>query len=55
MMLAILIRLYRETNQLSIRQMAKKMDIDHVSLWRFEEGRPVDYKTMKVILRWLLL
>lgn len=53
MNLGKLMHAYRMQHNLTTRQFAKQIGIDHVALWRLENGRNETCKQWPAILRWV--
>lgn len=53
MILAELVKAYRETHKLSIRQMSVRTGVEHTALWRFEQGRFLRVKQFTNLVRWV--
>lgn len=53
MILAELVKAYRESQGMSIRQMSKLTGIEHTALWRFEQGRFLRVKQFTNLVRWV--
>lgn len=52
-MLQQLIKSYRESQNLTLRQLAKQMGIGYVSLHRLEKGRPLNMDAVQAIMAWM--
>lgn len=48
------LRCWRHHEELTTREAAKMLGIDHATLWRFEQGEAVNQATLVTIWRWLL-
>lgn len=44
---------YRQVHRLSVREAAKKIGVSYNALWRFENGKEINTKSLARILRWL--
>lgn len=55
MKLGKLLRSYRLQENMTLRNMAKEIGVDHTSLWRFEQGEAPKHKLFIAILKWALL
>jgi transcriptional regulator with XRE-family HTH domain len=53
MNLGKLMEAYRKQEKLTLRAFAKQTGIDHVTLWRLEQGRHETCKQWPAILRWV--
>ena len=54
MILPQLLKLYRQDHELSLRQAARLIGMDHSALHRFEGGRSLDQKQFARLLTWVL-
>jgi transcriptional regulator with XRE-family HTH domain len=54
MLIAKLLRLYRKDAKLSVRELAKTINVDHTVLYRFEEGSEISGASWVRIVKWLL-
>lgn len=54
MKLGTVIRRYRVTNELSLREVGKEIGIGAATLMRLEQGRDPDGRTVAKVLAWLL-
>ena len=48
-----LLKCYREVNQMSIRDLSKKIGLTIATLSRVENGKPVDLRITLVFINWL--
>lgn len=53
MKLGTVIRRYRVTNELTLREVGKEIGIGAATLMRLEQGRDMDSRTMAKVLAWL--
>lgn len=53
MKLGTVIRRYRVTNELSLREVGKEIGIGAATLMRLEQGRDPDGRTVAKVLAWL--
>ena len=54
MLIGKLIRLYRDSERKSLKQMAKIIGVDYVSLSRFERGQNIRSQSWVAVIKWLL-
>lgn len=55
MKLGTVIRRYRVTNELSLREVGKEIGIGAATLMRLEQGRDPDGRTVAKVLAWLFI
>lgn len=53
MTLAQLIADHRQANQITVRELAERIGIDHTRLWRFETGKGIMPEAMAKIMAWV--
>lgn len=53
MKLGTIIRRYRVTSELTLREVGKEIGIGAATLMRLEQGREMDSSTMTKVLAWL--
>lgn len=53
MKLGVVIRRYRVTNELTLREVGKEIGIGAATLMRLEQGRDPDGQTLAKVLQWL--
>ena len=54
MLIGKMIEAYREKNNLSVRELAARIKVEHTALWKFERGKPVRTNNWVKILTWVL-
>lgn len=54
MKLGTVIRKYRVTNELTLREVGKEIGIGPATLMRIEQGRDLDGATLAKVLAWLM-
>lgn len=54
MLLGKLVKLYRESRNMSLREMEKVIGVESTALFRFESGKPVSNKNWVRIVKWVL-
>jgi transcriptional regulator with XRE-family HTH domain len=54
MLIAKMLRTWRESQKLSVRQMAKVIGVGHTVLWRFENGQDINSAQWVKIIRHVL-
>ena len=54
MLIGKLIRLYRDSERISLKEMAHTIGVDYVSLSRFERGHNVNTRSWVAIIKWIL-
>lgn len=52
-MLGVVLRAWRESQRLGIREAAKVIGVSHATLSRIENGKPMDGATLWRVLSWL--
>lgn len=45
---------YRKAENISVRELAARIGVEHSALWRFEQGKPIKTKLWVAIVKWLL-
>lgn len=53
-MLGVVLRAWRESRRMGIREAAKQIGISHATLSRIENGKPTDGQTLWRVLSWLI-
>lgn len=54
MRLAKLVKAYRLTHNLGLRELGEKIGVTEIQMFRFEQGRSVRHETLCLIINWAL-
>lgn len=54
MLLARMVRAFRESERMTVKTLAKRIGVEYTCLWRFENGKQVEARQWVKIVKWAL-